>query len=209
LLGCHIGQGADTGIRRGKTGGSPLDTRDSEVADLDRAVVEQHEIGRLDIAVDHSGPVCGGKSVGDLAPVPQDAVDRQPVRALGEHASQIPAVEQFQDEERPPVVPPDVVHHGDAAMVEPGRRSSLAEETLLYLLGNPAPVREQLHCDGPVQFQVGTAPDLSHAASSEQSVQTVPPGEHVSIAHCQPPVPPGSADPRRSKPNPPSALFDR
>jgi hypothetical protein len=75
LLGTHVGHGSDPGPRTGQPGivtpGHP------EIQDLDLAAVGHHHVGRLDVAVDDSGPVRHRQAIGQLNCIVEHFADLQ------------------------------------------------------------------------------------------------------------------------------------
>ncbi|MDO8795479.1 MAG: hypothetical protein Q7J25_12760 [Vicinamibacterales bacterium] len=89
--------------------------RQTEVEQL-RALFRQHDVGRLEVAMDDALAVRAAERVGDLDPAAQGRVERQ--RAVGEPRGERLAVEQFHDEVIDPALGSDVVDRTDIGVVQ-------------------------------------------------------------------------------------------
>ena len=183
LLGRHVVRGAHGHAGAGEPGGEAdvvAEPGDAEVADLHGAVGEPDDVGRFQVAV-HDALVVGVREgVGDLFGDVGDVGDGQrvPPRVVQDLA-EVAAVEQFHHQEEHAVVLAEVVHDGDAAVLEGRRDAGLAAEALLEHAGESGvaargPTRlEALDRDPAAQRLVQRPPDLAHAAAPDQLVQPV------------------------------------
>lgn len=147
LLGSHVERAAEQRSGRGQADRAVLDLDDSEVADLDGAVVEQHEVGRLDVAVHDVPRVGGGQPVAHLGAVLQHLLRGKPAGVvLVQDRREITPFQELQDEERGDfhlpigahlLVLAQVVDDGDVAVVQPGGRLAFTAEACQDLGGEP------------------------------------------------------------------------
>lgn len=100
--------------------------RDAEVEDLHDAARRQHDVGRLEIAVQHAVRVGDGERVGDL----HGDGDRLPFaqRSLGEAGRQGLAFDELEDDGHAAVVFDDVVDRGDGGVREGGGGARLVKQ---------------------------------------------------------------------------------
>ena len=110
LLGRHVGgrAGSDVGEAAGEAG-------QAEVGDADAAFRVEHDVGRLEIAVQHAAVVRRGKAGADLARDLGGALFREAADAL-QQPGQIFAVDQLHRQEDAAVVLADVVDAADVAV---------------------------------------------------------------------------------------------
>ena len=95
LLGRHIGGRAEHGADMRHRG--ILDPRDPEIGDLHHAVLGQHDVRGLDVAMHHAARMGVGEGVQDLAHQPDDHRRRQPL-LLVEHGLEGLALDHLHDD---------------------------------------------------------------------------------------------------------------
>ena len=130
LLGGHVGDGAHGRAGRRHPGdrflGLGEHLRQAEIDDLHVAVMRQHDVGGLEIAMHDARAVRGGQPGGDIARDARRLADGQRP-ALDALPQRLAVVERHRDEEL--AVPfADVVHRGDVGMVEGAGGLRLAQE---------------------------------------------------------------------------------
>ncbi len=171
LLGRHIGRRAGPNVR------DLADRRQAEVHDPDPARAVEHDVRRLQIAVQHAALVRGGESRADLPRDLEPLVFRQPADAA-EQDREILAVHVLHRDEQLAVDLPDVVHAADVRMRHGPRGPHLVVE-----LREPHRVaqeirRQEFQRDLLPEAQVVGAIDLSHAAAPEQAQHAISVVEH-------------------------------
>ncbi len=127
----------------------------------------------------------GGDLLGDL----QDVGDRQRVLLVVlQELAEVAAVQQFHDEVEDAVGLAEVVHDGDAPVLERRRHPGLAAEPLpqharegVVVVG--AQRFEALDGDEPAQGLVPGPPHLAHAAAPDQVEQPVPAVNEPVVPH--------------------------
>lgn len=204
LLGRHVGGRADGGAGVGEAGGVGVhDGGDAEVEDRDGAVLLDHDVARLEVAVDDRHGVHGAEDGAQLGgdrdgPLPGVRI------VLGEVVGEVGAVHVLHDEEQLLALAARVVHRDQAGVVDLRGDAALAHEPAAQFVGlRPGDLvgAQQLHRHAPVQAPVVGRPDLSHAALADERGQLVPAGDHASgrRGHLPPRWPP-------SRPSRPSWL---
>ena len=138
---------------------------DAEVHDLRAAVLGQHDVARLQIAVDDARIVRDRQTVGDLAGDLDHARGLQPL-PLDRAVERLPG-DELHDDERPAVQVADVVDGDDVRVVEQGRQPRLARQALGRDAVRRQLVGDELDGDEPAQARIARLIDLSHAAGSE------------------------------------------
>ncbi len=152
---------------------------DAEIADLDGAVAQPHDVGRFQVPVDDALLVRVGEGRGHLIRDVGDVRHRQRVgAALVQQLAQIPAVEQLHHQVQHAVGLAEVVHDGDSAVLESGGHAGLAPEPFPQhaqerLLLPRAHRFEALDRDAPVQRFIASMPYLSHATAPDEIEQLV------------------------------------
>ena len=129
LLGRHVGDGADCRARIGEPARRAGQLGEAEVEDLHLAVLGQHEVRRLDVAMDDAG-VMGPRQparhlqgdVDRLADGQRAAGDARPQRLAG--------VERHGDEQATVLGAVDVVDGADVRVVEGGGAARFAVEAI-------------------------------------------------------------------------------
>ena len=174
LLGRHVGGGAehDPGIGarpvdadgRGVGPGGLHDLCETEVDDLGVAVVGDHDVGRLQIAVDDALLVCAREPFGDLGRERERARLRQ--RAAAERLAQLLAANQLHRDERHTVGLADLVDDRDVRMLEHGCRTSLLQQAVAAHRVVHEIVGKDLQRDFAAELHVDGAIDDAHAAAA-------------------------------------------
>ncbi|EHN72817.1 hypothetical protein SMCF_7774 [Streptomyces coelicoflavus ZG0656] len=186
LLGCHVGGGADGRAGVGEAGGVGVhDGGDAEVEDGDGAVLLDHDVARLEVAVDDRHGVHGAQYGAQLGgdrdrPLPRVGL------VLGEVVGEVGAVDVLHDEEQLLALAARVVHRDQAGVVDLCGDPALAHEPAAQFVGlRPGDLvgAQQLHRHAPVQTPVVRRPDLSHAALADERGQLVPAGDDASRRH--------------------------
>ena len=121
------------GLGQARLGGR---VREAEVHHADahaRAafLARDHDVGRLDVAVDDAARVAVVEGLGDLDPDVDDLAEAQ--RLVADQAQQGRPADQRHDEEERALVPAEVVDRDDGRVVHLGDDLRLALEALLEL----------------------------------------------------------------------------
>ncbi|CAM5562379.1 hypothetical protein STENM36S_09314 [Streptomyces tendae] len=186
LLRRHVGGRADGGAGVGEAGGVGVhDGGDAEVEDGDGAVLLDHDVARLEVAVDDRHGVHGAQYGAQLGgdrdgPLPRVGL------VLGEVVGEVGAVDVLHDEEQLLALAARVVHRDQAGVVDLCGHPALAHEPaaqFVGLLSGHLVGAQQLHRHAPVQAPVVGRPDLSHAALADERGQLVPAGDDASRRH--------------------------
>src|SRR5215467_3627119 len=187
LLRGQVLRGADD-LRRLRHRGLGVAHRpgDAEVHHLDLAGAGQHDVARLDIAVDDPVAVAviqGTKyAVGDLegplrqqpAVVAQQVAQRTPVHVLHHDVGDV----------RPAgVVLTGVIHRDDRGVVQRGRRLGLPPEPCLEGLVPGQILAEGLHRNHAVEADITRPVHLSHATPPDDAVEFVAAAEEAGLCH--------------------------
>ncbi len=180
LLGREIAGGAEhrAGHRQGVRARS---AGDPEVRNVDGAGSVEHEIRRLDVAVDDSvamGGIESGRSF--LEPLERlpDLLGPVFLNPFLERA----AAEVLHDDERPLRVLADVEHRDDVRLPgEPRRREGLACEAAPHGVVARVALGEQLDGDGAAEDRVGRAIDLAHPSERDALGRAVARREDVRV----------------------------
>jgi hypothetical protein len=140
--------------------------------DPDPAVAVEHDVRRLEIAMDDAAIVRGGEPGADLArqfdrPILREATDAT------QQQREIFAIDVFHRQEGVPLVLADVEHAADVRMRDQARHPNFGVD-----LHQPRRVaidrlRQKLQGDGLAQFQIVRAVDLAHAPFSQASDDAV------------------------------------
>ena len=174
LFGGHVGGGAQEATGGRELGRGVGVTGDAEVADLHPAFGQFHEVGGFDVAVHHPFAVRMVQGVGHLRHQMRRPGDRQPFGVGGQQRAEGGALQQLHHEIRVPVVLAEVVHDGDAGVLQRGRRLGLPPQP-----GDQRRVAGQLRQQDldrhlPVQPLVEGRPHFAHAAPAQPFLQPVP-----------------------------------
>ncbi len=154
------------------------DVRDAEVHDLGAPVGGDHDVRRLQVAVDDALRVRVLERVEALPGQAQHLLERQ-LLVLCECGERAPLDVLHHDERDPLDGVPDVEDRHDALVQQLARGARLAVEALLVLL--PLGRRElhrgldQLHGHAPVDRGVAGEQDGSHRAAADRLLDDVPP----------------------------------
>ena len=179
LLGRHVGGRAHHQAGRGQPGVA-LDRGDAEVGQLGGAVLADHHVLGLEVAVDDPGPVGRLQRVQQPEPEPGGPFRGQRPLAA-DQLLQGRRRDQLHDDEVLPAVMGDVVDGDHTGVAEPGGRPRLPRhpgpEPLP--LGGVAPTGQVdlLERDLPRQQRVGRPPDHAHAAVPELLLELVAVGD--------------------------------
>ena len=141
------------------------EARDAEVEDLHDTAGRQHDVRRLEIAVQHARAVCDGEGVGDLHGDCDG--ERLGQRPLGEPRGQRLALDEFEDDGDVAVVFDDVVDGGDGGMREGGGGAGFVEQLRAAAGGTGLGARDGLERDVTAQARVFREHDGAHAALPE------------------------------------------
>nr|WP_241682716.1 hypothetical protein [Actinomadura sp. J1-007] len=178
MLGRHVGERSDRRARLGDAGGPGAlqNGRDTEIEHFHSAVVGEHQVLRLDVAVDEPAFVRDGQNGADLRRDRRGLGVRQ--RApFGDQLVDRAALHQVHDQVEALLVDAGVVNGRDPGMPEPRRHRHLAGEPPDQLGGVAAVgddlVRDQLDRDPAAGGALDGLPDLAHAAPTERHGQLV------------------------------------
>ncbi len=187
LLRREVLRGADDGRGLGhRHAGVTHGAGDAEVHDLDLAVARQHDVGRLDVAVDDAGSVRVLQGLEDADRHLQRPLRQQlatGVQKLTERRAVHVLHDDVRDRHVVDVVLARVVDRDDRGMVERGGRLGLPAEPGLE--GRVArEIRAQrLHRHGAAEAGVMREVDLRHATTPEHLAQFVPAAEATRLFH--------------------------
>ncbi len=129
------------------------------------AAAGEHDVARLQIAMNHALPVGGVESPGDVAGERDRPIHRNgtALQTFGERLS----LEQLHHEKRHAVDFADVVNGADVRVGYPGDRPRFTLKSL-QLQGRRMPRRRQdLDRDRPIELRVPSAIDLAHASGAD------------------------------------------
>src|SRR5262245_44165438 len=126
----------------------------------------QHDVGRLEVAMDDALAVRGVEPAGELHPETQDLLERQ--RAAEQPVRERLASEVFHHEEVHAVLLADVVQGADVWMTQAGDRAGFAAEPFVPrgIAGDVG--GKDLDGDRAVEARVARAIHLAHAARPER-----------------------------------------
>jgi hypothetical protein len=120
-----------------------------------------HDVARLQVAMNDALVVRAAKSAGDLEAVLQDLLGRK--RALAQTCSECLPLDKLHDE----VIGPDIIERADVRMIERGNRMRLAVEAPAELLGGDF--------DGywTIETGIDASINVTHSARTNQRVDSV------------------------------------
>ncbi len=176
---------------------------EAEVHDLDplarRVRLDDHQVGRLQVAVDDPFVVRGLEHLAEFA---HDAADPRGAHppVFGEHAFEVHALHVLHDDARPErVVQAGVVEGDRAGVVEPGHQQRFALEAVAELGVGGDVLVHHLDDDLPAEVELpreidpahpafaeeapGFVATQKHAANHAQSRSGVRPGREVAVLH--------------------------
>src|SRR5262249_13286295 len=136
---------------------------DTEVEELDLAVIGEHRVARLEIAVQDATLMRGREAAREPQGELREAWSSDGFVELGE----APTAHELGDEVRLPVEEPDAVDLHDVGVREARRGSGLDEEPLARLAIRLQP-RDELDRDHPVEQRVMREEDRAHPALTER-----------------------------------------
>ena len=148
---------------------------DPEVQQFDRItsplIDPEHDVLRLDVAVNDAGVVCRSQALADLTADGDDPIDGEHARGF-ERCAQRLALDEFHRDHQPPVGELDEVVHVDyEPRSEPTQRSCFSAKQLDDRGAERIP--QHLEGDTPVEVFVHGFEDGPHAAVSEPPHQAV------------------------------------
>ena len=172
LLGRHVVGRAQHRARPRQAAGRGVgdDARETEVEDLEHAVRGQHQVRRLDVAVDdpHLVRVAEPRAQLEDQFQPADQAQRRP--AADDLAERL-TVDVLHRDERLALVLADVVDGDDVGMGQARRRTGFAGEPLLDLVVED---RQDLDRDGPIEHRIAGQVEQPHAAFAKAIQDFVP-----------------------------------
>ena len=175
LLRAHVFRGPDHDPRPGDA--LPLERAgDTEIHDVDAAALVDHDVLRLEVAVDDAVAVGLGQAPGDLQGDRHGPAGRQ-LSDLADEALEVLAVDIFHGDVGRALRPADVEHAADILVDDRAGRLELVAETLdrLGVGGHFGP--EELQGDLLVELGVVDLVDPAHAAAAELLDDLVAAGE--------------------------------
>jgi hypothetical protein len=186
----YVLRGADD--QAGTGDGTVVDERgESEIGEHHPAVDAHQHVVRLDVAVQHARPVCGGQGVQHVEADP-GGLDRHERAVLRDHLMQGAGGDVLHHDPRQVVGVHHVVDPHDVRVIQASGAPGLAERAIaqpvLLVVGHPVGRDELLHRDVSIEHFVTGHPDPAHASSADRLVETIPTGdEHPPDRH-QPPI---------------------
>ncbi|HEY6213713.1 MAG TPA: hypothetical protein VIW45_15580 [Vicinamibacterales bacterium] len=166
LLGRHVVQRAHqrAGLRHaGRRCVS--DARDAEVQDLQRSARVEHQVRRLDVAVNDAGAVCVREAVAELLHQNELLIERH-LLALADHARERRAFDVLHRDEWAAHVLADVVYDHDVLVIKARVRARLALEPFAELVGFDV-LAQQLDGEQAIHFGIAREVEGSHPAFAE------------------------------------------
>ena len=145
----------------------------AEVEDLHEAVLGDHHVFRLQIAMDDSLLVRGGEAVGDLRGDVQDAAVRR--RPAAQQRPQVRSLDMLHDDVRRAAVGADFMDGDDVGMIERRRRAGLAGEARQALPVAGETLRKDFDGHRAAQRRIARVVDFSHATRPERPDDPVRP----------------------------------
>ena len=164
--------------------GSDRNLGEAEIEHFDEAVGTEHDILRLDVAMDQAGGVGGVERRRDL--------DRDVERFVDTHRPALQAlpkcfaIDELGDEVVQSLMLAEFVDRQDSGMVEGGRRQRFAFETLDDVVVHEI-AGDDFDRDRPLQACVAPAIDLAHPAGADET-------EHLVTVRCACPSLPSCLD---------------
>jgi hypothetical protein len=190
LLGRHVRRRAEHHAARGQlhvaegVGGVADELDHAEVEQLDVLVLlpglaaqGQHDVLRLEIAVDQAARVGVAERLDDLAGQDERAAHAQ--RALAERVAQRATAHQLHDHEHPALVLAEVEHLDDVGVIEQVRRHRLALEAGHHVVEVGETGQDGLQGHRPAGRLVHRLEDLAGPAVAQLARQAVAAGDHL------------------------------
>lgn len=177
LLRSHIGHGPHGPARIGQAAG-PFPEGEPEVEQLEPSAAGQHQVGRLEIAVDDAGTVGRLQGRSELGGDGDDLGEghgRDLVRPVEPLLERLPLVQRH-DEEGAPLVLAHLLDLRDVRVVQGDRGPGLAAEAVL-VASRPSPIPqlvpgEELESHLAAGLLIESAIDHAHATAAEQAEDT-------------------------------------
>ena len=176
LLRREVGGGPEHGSGRGDRLVADR-AGDAEVGDLHRAVLGEHDVARLHVAVDEQVLVRVGERTADVRGDLQPAVLGQPAGV--ERLLQGPAADALHDDERLVAVDTGVEHDDEVGVREPGDVARLVAEAGGEGGVLAEPLAQHLDGDLTIEQPVARREHLGHAPSADHASELVAVGEHA------------------------------
>jgi hypothetical protein len=162
LLGGHVVERADQ--RAVARHARALDACDAEVEDADAVAAVDHQVRRLDVAVDDAAAVGVVEPGADLLEVPELVDERQRLADL-DQVRQRGAVHVFHRHERLMLVLAGVVDGDDVVVAQVAGGTRFAQESLNQLVLEQ--ITQHLDREEPIEVGVARQVDGAHAAVAE------------------------------------------
>ena len=140
--------------------------RQAEVEDLREAFSGNHDVPRLEIAVDHTHFMSAREPVGDLLGDVQQLLDRE--RAPGQQLGQRHAVHELHGDVRDRIGGTDVINRQDVRVVERRGRTGFRFQSFQPLGIRGQGRRQDLDGDVPAEARVPRPVHLPHPARAER-----------------------------------------
>ena len=154
-------------------------SRQAEVRQQHLAAAVQHDVGGLQIAMQHALLVGRGETGAEFARDLQGLVAGKPADAAQQRA-EVLAIDVFHGEEIQPLHFAEIVHATDVGVRHLARDADLAAESLERRLVVRDRLGQKLERHRLVERQVVGAVDLAHAALAEHGDDAVAPAEQFS-----------------------------
>ena len=142
-----------------------MQLRETEVEDLHEAVLRDHDVLGLQVAVDDAGLVRLREAARDLHREIERLLDGQ--RSAVDEVAQRPAVDELHREIRRGTGLADFEDRDDVRMIQRGRGARLERETREAFLVREEVFRQDLQRDLAAEPRVRRAVDLAHPAGAE------------------------------------------
>ncbi len=168
LLGCHVDGSAGAHLGHGG---------EAEVGELHPSATVEHDVGRLEVAVQHALVVGRGQPGAQLAGDLDRLVLGQAADAA-QQRRQILAVDVFHRQVVVPLGFANVEHPTDVRVRHLARRPHLVEQELQRGGVGRQLVGQELQRHRLAELEIVGPVDLAHAAAAEQADDPVAPGDH-------------------------------
>jgi len=174
-LGRHVGRCPDEELGITRLG---LELGEPEVRDARVAAPVNHDVGRLEVAVEHAALVDRGQAGGDRARDLVGLVGRETADPP-QQRREVLAVDELHRQEMEPVHLLDVVHPAHVGVRHLAREAHLLEQRLEARRVIAQLRGQELERDRLAELEVDRAVDLAHAAAPDPLDDAVAPGQHV------------------------------